>query len=229
MNCGRLRGILPELAAGELDARASAEAREHLSACPACAEELRKFEVALNALSSSFEQVPVPAALDVLHLPERAPNRWLRTTFTCGMAVLFLAAVLVHTLPIQEESQPAPAVVQEIPVEPEIETIEIAEPETIQPEVRQPSSKRQPARTTRQPRRMVVAKAPKVEEVRPEILEESPVPQEIVIVSEVSIPLESYSIEIETKDLETGTTYVYCSKRDESGEQEIGIISNIGI
>ena len=205
MNCRALAKLMPELAAGELDERRAADAQAHIAGCSSCAEQLKRFEEALEALSAPREMVGVPAALDVLRLPEETRRPWLRPAVaSMGAAILLLAAIL--TLPLfspKIPKTPERIIVQQIPPKPQI----------IKPIVRslEPANQQiaqQPKHRHRVVRKPYVAKKPK------EMEAPAPTP-EIVIVSQAKLSPESYVIEIESTDTTSGVTSVYTQLHDD--------------
>jgi len=213
MNCRKLAKLMPELAAGELDERLSAEAMEHVAGCSSCARELKGYEEALEALSASREMVAVPPGLETLRLPEAAPRLWLRPAMaSVGAAVLLLLALL--TLPLlapDKPEAPVPVVVRQQTPPP---------PKVIQPVIvpEKPAPvKRQVAR--RPIRRYKAIRAPRIATVAPKAEEATEQPV-VMIVSQVEMPSESYSIEIESTDMASGVTTFYALTHDEAqGDQ----------
>lgn len=216
MNCKALARIMPELVAGELDDKKAAEAREHIAACAACADEFRRFEGALGALSARHEMVEVPEALDVLRLPEKVRRPWLRPALASfGAAMLLLAAIL--TLPLFYAEKPktrAHTIVEQIPPKPQIIVKTIVPPQRTM--AYHPVRRH---RATVHRRRYVTKKLEVIE------LSEPPV---IVIVSQLRLSPESYIVQIESTDTQSGESIVYSTVHDAEGDQTIGITSSTG-
>ncbi|HET6456252.1 MAG TPA: zf-HC2 domain-containing protein [Armatimonadota bacterium] len=205
MNCKALARIMPELAAGELNEKQAAEAREHITVCSSCAEELRSYEAALGALSAPREMLELPQGLEVLNLPEKARRPRLRPALaSVGAAALLLAAIL--TLPLFSPKMPKTPeriVVQQVPPKPQIIKPIVRSLEPAKQQIAQ-----QPKHRHRVVRKPYVAKKPK------EMEAPAPTP-EIVIVSQAKLSPESYSIEIQSTDMASGTTTVYTQSHDD--------------
>lgn len=217
MNCRALAKLLPELAAGELDEKRAAEAREHMAGCSACAQEFRKYEVALRALSAPRQMAAVPEALAFLNLPEKARKPWLRPAWAAfAAAVLLLAAIL--TLPLlspKPPKAPAPVIVQHIPPKHEAPA---PQPKALEAPKKQIAYHPTHHHRLRVNKRQYVAAKPK----------EPSAPMEIVIVSQVKLPPDSYTVEIQSTDTQSGTSTVYSTVHDEAlGDQTVGITSNL--
>jgi hypothetical protein len=217
VNCKALAKLMPELAAGELDERRAADAQAHIAGCSSCAEQLKRFEEALEALSAPREMVGVPVALDVLRLPEETRRPWLRPALaSMGAAALLLAAIL--TLPLFSPKMPKTPeriIVQQVPPKPQI----------IKPIVKLPEpAKQQIAQQTKHRHRVV--RKPYAANKPKEMEAPAPTP-EIVIVSQAKLPPESYVIEIQSTDTTSGVTSVYSTVHDEAGgDQTLEITSN---
>lgn len=219
MNCRALARVLPELAAGELDEKRAAEAREHIAACSACAEELEEYQQALGALTACREMASVPEALNILDLPEKTRRSWARPApASMGAAILLLAIVLMLPLFLSRKPE-TPSRTTVRPVAPKV--VIAHEPVALQPK---PESRpvRHKRYITRARHTHFIARRPTE---RAKDLEPSPV---IVMVSQMKLPPESYVVQIESTDTESGTTSVYAQLHDEAmGDQTVGITSNL--
>lgn len=121
MRCKDVIRIMPELAAGEIDNIAAAEAMTHVDSCSTCKAQLEHFKRSMAVLARPKDAVATPSALDQLVLSDRNwhPFPYLRTATAtiCLVALAAISLAFLHHKPMPDRvaiNQPViPTIIKE--------------------------------------------------------------------------------------------------------------------